>query len=78
MPEGAALRVIQGVRFQKLFQLTRFNPSSGMTKPVLLPIDTIASMSLLQPRGYEIELLVSNDQSGRNLGVALGHLQRNN
>ena len=62
---GPALHMIQGVRFSQTLQLRKFNPTSGKAEPVVLPPEARVNMRIWKPSGFEIELSLRHDQSGR-------------
>ncbi len=62
---GPTLQMIQGVRFSQILQLRKFNLSTGKAEPIALPPDAKVHMQIWKPPGYEIELSLRHDQSGR-------------
>jgi hypothetical protein len=62
---GSTIDIHQGVRFQQVMRLMKYNPDTGRAEPMSLPEGSQVRMTIRVPPRYQVDITLSHDQSGR-------------
>lgn len=62
---GPTMEILQGVRFQQVIRLMKYNPDNRCAEPVALPEGAEVVFKIRERPRYQVDITLRHDQSGR-------------